>query len=47
MKQMKSLRNYFMLPWRAIESFHFTGYVILSQKERQIQAKRKKIARKI
>ena len=44
---MRSLKNFFILPQRAIETFHYQGYVIQLQKERPIQAKRKKIAQKI
>ena len=43
MHQMKSLRDYFRPPQRAIETPHWTGYVIRLQKERRIQAKSKKL----
>ena len=46
MHQTKSLRDSFIPPQRAIETLHYTGYVIRLQKERRIQAKRKKNARK-
>ena len=46
MFQMKLLRDSFVTPERAIENFHYPGYVIRLQKERQLQTKRKKIERK-
>ena len=35
---MTSLRDYFILPQRAAETFHFQGYEIRLQKEQQTQA---------
>ena len=40
---MKALRNSFILPKRAIETFLNPGYIIRLQKERQKRAKRKKL----
>ena len=44
---MKSLRESFKPQERATEAFHHPGNVIQLQKERQLQAKTKKIVRKI
>ena len=41
--QMKSLRESFIPQKRATEAFHYPGYVIRLQKERQIQAKTKNL----
>ena len=46
MHQMKSLRDSFISPQRAIETLHCPGYVIRLQKERRMQAKRKKLHEK-
>ena len=45
MYQIKSLRDFFIPPNRAIETSRYPGYVIRLQKGRQIQAK-KNVARK-
>ena len=47
MHHMNSMRDSFITPQRVIENFHYPGYVIRLQKERRLQAKRKKIERKI
>ena len=48
MLQMKSLRDSSIPPERAIETFHYPGYVIqLKKREGQIQAKRKNLHEKI
>ena len=44
--QIKSLRESFILQKIATEAFHYPGYVIRLQKERQLQAKTKNYARK-
>ena len=44
---MKSLRDSFIPPQSAIETFHYPVYVIQLQKERPIQAKRKNLHEKI
>ena len=47
MHQMKSLRDYFTPQQRVSETFHYPGYVIRLQKERQIQAKKKNLHEKV
>ena len=47
MHQMKSLRDSFIPPQRAIHTLHYPGYVKRLQKERRIQAKRKNLHEKI
>ena len=44
---MKSLRESFIPPKRATEAFHYPGYVIRLQKQRQIKAKRKNLHDKL
>ena len=44
MYQMKLLKDFLIPPNRVIEKFHFSEYVIRLQIQRQIQAKRKKLA---
>ena len=47
MHQMKSLRNSSIPPPRAIETYHYPGYVIRLQKERRTNTgKKKKFAQK-
>ena len=43
---MKSLRESFIPQERATEAFHYPGYVIQLQKERQIHAKTKNLHEK-
>ena len=45
--QMKSWRENFIPKKRATEAFHYPGYVIRLQKERQIQAKTKNVHEKL
>ena len=46
MHQMKSLRDSFLFAERTIEIFHYPGYVIRQQKERQKKGEKEKSARK-
>ena len=41
---MKSLKGFLIPSNRAIENFHYSGYVLRLQLQRQIQAKREKLA---
>ena len=41
--QMKSLQEFFIPQQRATEAFHYTGYVIQLQEERQIHPKTKNL----
>ena len=46
MHQMKSLRDTFIPPQRAVDTFHYLGYVIRLQKKRRIQTKGKNCTQK-